>query len=283
MGRLTRRRGSHNVGAVGVNFHISRATDWLNSEEAPISRAEWLAYVRADPKSWRIRTRYAVEMPPGSGKLVSFKASAATPFTHWLGHPKYPNGISFDWREGQMTVNGRAVRKADARDPCFAKMLEIAAAFSARVFGDEGGAFAMPAKKVAKSGRHDPCVALRVRPVPVAKWLAYVDANPRAWEKRATAALPDLARPGRIKTYKATKRRPLSFFVGDPKRPEGVHLWWWDDHGGTLEVRGEHIRSTSARDPLFAALQQAASALRARLTGSDGRKYPVPPPSAKPR
>ena len=100
---------------MGYDFHITRAPDWSESEDCPITAEEWLWFVEGDPES-------TID-PLNNGPC----------FALWSGHPSYPPPDEpwLDWDQG------RVFTKAPDRI-FFAKMLEIASRFGAKVQGDEG-------------------------------------------------------------------------------------------------------------------------------------------------
>jgi hypothetical protein len=97
---------------MGYDVHITRAADWTDSESDPITPAEWLGFVAADPE-----LRLAPEC--GFGEY----------FATWT-----VDGVErtwFDLGEGDIQT------KNPERDT-IRKMLEIAARFGAKVQGDDG-------------------------------------------------------------------------------------------------------------------------------------------------
>ena len=103
---------------MGYNLHIHRADDWCKCDRHPITAAEWLAVVGADPEL-RIDGR--------SGPY----------FAVWPGPCRYPDGTWFDWSEGRVFTKNpdRAT---------LAKMLELAGKLGARVQGDHGEFYNRP-------------------------------------------------------------------------------------------------------------------------------------------
>ena len=97
---------------MGYDVHITRASDWSESESNPIRPNEWLAFVVADPE-----LRLAPEN--GFGEYFALWIIDGTERT-W-----------FNWREGFIST------KNPERDTV-RKMLEIAAYFGAKVQGDDG-------------------------------------------------------------------------------------------------------------------------------------------------
>ncbi|VTR93140.1 Uncharacterized protein OS=Providencia rettgeri DSM 1131 GN=PROVRETT_05381 PE=4 SV=1 [Gemmata massiliana] len=96
---------------MGYDVHIHRADDWHASESRPISAAEWMAVVDADP-----------ELRPDPDHEF---------FALWPGPCRYPGGTWFAWSDGEIHTKNpdRAI---------VAKMLQIARELGARVQGDHG-------------------------------------------------------------------------------------------------------------------------------------------------
>jgi hypothetical protein len=100
---------------MGYDLHITRAADWTESEDAPITAEEWLVVVAADPEM----TIFSANGPyfavwNGTGQLAE----------SWL-----------DWSEGQVFTKNPTRRE-------LAKMLQIAGRLGAKVIGDEGEVYA---------------------------------------------------------------------------------------------------------------------------------------------
>ena len=66
---------------MGWEFHITRADDWSESAEKPISAAEWLAVVAEDPE---------LHIDEDNGPY----------FAVWSGPCTDPDGRWFDWADG---------------------------------------------------------------------------------------------------------------------------------------------------------------------------------------
>jgi hypothetical protein len=108
-------RRSGYVPHIGYDLHITRAEDWGDSAEAPITPDEWKAYVDAAPD---------LEWEP------------ERPWTHmevdlavWTAHPTPDAWLAL--LDGQIET-----KNPDA--PMRTKMYEIATALGARVQGDDG-------------------------------------------------------------------------------------------------------------------------------------------------
>lgn len=103
---------------MGYDLHITRSDNWAESEETPISSAEWLAIVEADPE---------LQLEPANGPY----------FAHWTGPCSYREGGWFDWNDGQIQTKNpdRAI---------LAKMLAIAEKLGAAVQGDDGEPYSTP-------------------------------------------------------------------------------------------------------------------------------------------
>ena len=105
---------------MGWEVHMTRADDWSDSAQRPITADEWLAVVAADPE---------LEIDKANGPY----------FTVWSGPCSYPDGGWFDW------ANGRVSTKHPDRT-ILGKMLQLAARLGARVQGDDGEEYTDPAQ-----------------------------------------------------------------------------------------------------------------------------------------
>jgi hypothetical protein len=99
---------------MGYDVHITRAEHWASNEGREIAADEWLRFVQSDPE---------LIPTPEDGEY----------FVIWRGTTKYPE-TWFEWRAGNITTKhpDRATLQ---------KMLQMAAAFEAKVQGDEGEAY----------------------------------------------------------------------------------------------------------------------------------------------
>jgi len=108
---------------VGYDLHITRAPDWTESEVFPITRDEWLAYIRSDP-----------ELTPDPESTPD--PDSGDTFVLWTGSGRDP-APWFDWWRGE-------VKTKNPTRATVAKMLQLAAHFGARVQGDEGEFYESP-------------------------------------------------------------------------------------------------------------------------------------------
>ena len=113
---------------MGYDLHITRAEDWLDSEEKPILLNEWLAYVEQDPEM----TLEEVAIGRVKGQAaVAYQNKGLAVWTAFSGHDPEGNKAWFNYWRGAIVV-----KKPD--DEILAKMRQIAAHFRARVMGDDG-------------------------------------------------------------------------------------------------------------------------------------------------
>jgi hypothetical protein len=101
---------------MGWEIHITRADDWAESDQQPITTDEWLTLIDSDPE--------LVIDPRGNGPY----------FALWLAHRVGNDHPWFDWSAGQIDT------KSPDR-PTLGKALEIAQHFGARVQGDDGESY----------------------------------------------------------------------------------------------------------------------------------------------
>ena len=97
---------------MGWEVHITRADDWSQSAQRPITADEWLAAVAADPE---------LRVDEANGPY----------FVVWSGPCRYLEGGWFEWADGCVST-----RQPD--QAVLAKMLQLAARLGARVQGDDG-------------------------------------------------------------------------------------------------------------------------------------------------
>jgi hypothetical protein len=100
---------------MGWEFHITRADDWSESAEKPISAAEWLAVVAEDPE---------LHIDEDNGPY----------FAVWSGPCTYPDGGWFDWADGFISTK-------NPDSAILGKMLRLAVKLRASVQDDEGDVF----------------------------------------------------------------------------------------------------------------------------------------------
>jgi len=96
---------------MSVELHITRAKDWSDNDDCPITAAEWLQYVANDPE---------FSPMPENGKY----------FMVWSGPSAYEQPW-LDWFQGKVSTKWPDVA-------LYRKMLRVAAALGARVQDDDG-------------------------------------------------------------------------------------------------------------------------------------------------
>ena len=105
---------------MGYDLHITRAEDWTLSEKQPISEAEWMKVVDADP-TLQVSSQDYYERRK-NGVVERFH------LVIWLAHEGKPAFWNMD---GEITKKNPDQLVVD-------KMVEIAQKLDARVFGDDG-------------------------------------------------------------------------------------------------------------------------------------------------
>jgi hypothetical protein len=119
---------------MGYDLHIRR------TRGRDISPAEWEAYV--DRSDDLIHQPYIERTNPVTGEVMSMESPG---MAGWTGHPEgLP--VIFDFRGSEI-----ALKQPD--EPTLARMHEIAAAFDARIQGDEGEFYDPPKPKRRLFGR----------------------------------------------------------------------------------------------------------------------------------
>jgi len=112
---------------MGYDLHITRATDWTESEAAPILLEEWIAFVEADPEM-RLED---VAIGRVNGKpAISYQNEGLAVWTAYSGHDPEGNMAWFDYCDGRIVVKNpdEEIRR---------KMKQIAVHFGAAVIGDD--------------------------------------------------------------------------------------------------------------------------------------------------
>ena len=114
------------INALGYNVHITRAQNWYESEENPISLDEWKAYIESDPEM-RLDGFAKVMTPDG---ILRYENEG---LAVWKLHSRHGAGGKawINWSRSQIDV-----KNPDVEMHC--KMFAIATALAARVQGDEG-------------------------------------------------------------------------------------------------------------------------------------------------
>lgn len=96
---------------MGYDLHITRAADWSESEDTPITADEWLTLVDADPE-------------------LFLNTANGPHFAGWRGASALPDPW-LDWDAGQ-------IHTKNPDSALLRKMAQIAAQLGARVQGDDG-------------------------------------------------------------------------------------------------------------------------------------------------
>jgi hypothetical protein len=117
---------------VGYEFHITRAENWVESDQRPITAEEWLALVDADPD-------------------LGIDDQNGPYFAVWSGPCSYPDGGWFDWSDGFISTKNpdRAI---------LGKMLRLAAQLGAVVQGDDGEVYSEVSQLSEGMSQHDQSV-----------------------------------------------------------------------------------------------------------------------------
>jgi hypothetical protein len=104
-------------GDMGVELHITRSESWSDSDDAPITAEEWLAYVKADPE---------LRPMPDKGPY----------YVLWLGVSAHEEPW-LDWRRGNIYTKWPDTG-------LYLKMLDIAKQLDAGVHDDEDTVYKLP-------------------------------------------------------------------------------------------------------------------------------------------
>jgi len=113
---------------MGYEVYITRASDWVESNEQPIALEEWLSYIENTPDMKH--DGYAEATSP-NGDIIRYENEG---LSVWTGYSK--NGLDggkawFDYRDGNIIV-----KNPDSE--ILVKMYEIAQELEAMVQGDDG-------------------------------------------------------------------------------------------------------------------------------------------------
>jgi len=100
---------------MGYELHITRAAEWVDSEEHPIGRDEWATYADQHPD---LVSNGSVEWAD-IGRETTYDCT-----------DKYGSAVSLSWRRGKVDVYG-----CNGED--YSKLLAIADGLNARLVGDE--------------------------------------------------------------------------------------------------------------------------------------------------
>jgi hypothetical protein len=104
---------------MGYDVHITRADHWPESDDTPISIAEWEALVKRDPE---LSLEPTLEAKLPDGRVLR---------TDSPGMARFKGVVHFLYEEGRVTVT-------DPDRETIRKMRAIAQALGARVLGDDG-------------------------------------------------------------------------------------------------------------------------------------------------
>ncbi|HJY78522.1 MAG TPA: hypothetical protein VKE95_17915 [Burkholderiales bacterium] len=113
---------------MGYDVHITRATEWTDSEATPITLDEWLAYVASDPEM-RLDGFAEARMP--KGEVIRIEGKGLSVWTAWPGERRGEGYAWMEYRRGRIVVKNP--------DPAILKkMCSIAEQLGAQVQGDDG-------------------------------------------------------------------------------------------------------------------------------------------------
>ena len=116
---------------MGYDLHITRAEEWTESENAPITFEEWLAHTKED-----------LELYEGGyvDRLTNLDNPDIVKRTPLFGWRRGPNPSDDDpcleWYKGRVDVK-------NPDEQTIKKMLRIARVFSARLIGDDGETYSL--------------------------------------------------------------------------------------------------------------------------------------------
>jgi len=120
---------------MGYDFYIVRNEEWWDEEiKGGISLAEWASLVRADD-TMRLDGYAEIALPNGSTLRTESEGLAV--WTEYDGNEDGGNQAWFDFCD-----NAIVVKNPD--QDVLKKMLEIAKALDARIFGEEGEEYKLP-------------------------------------------------------------------------------------------------------------------------------------------
>lgn len=131
---------------MGYDLHITRASDWIESESAPISLDEWKRAVASVP-GIRLDDSPVTITNPKTGELISVAGRdgdvAAFLDEAWVK--------VFHYREARITFKAGPVNFDDAEDKVAAAAISLARILSANIVGDEGEHYGAKARTSARS------------------------------------------------------------------------------------------------------------------------------------
>ena len=111
---------------MGYEVHITRATEWIRSNEAPITEEDWLAVVDTDPELIVSADDYYDTKDRHTGAVRRVHAVS------WTAHPEEPWPL---WHDGDEILT------KNADEPTIGKMKQLAQRLNARVLGDDGESY----------------------------------------------------------------------------------------------------------------------------------------------
>ena len=131
---------------MGYNLHITRASDWIESESAPIAIDEWKRAVASVP-GIRLDDSALVVTNPKTGEKISLAVRdgdvAVFLDGEWFK--------VFHYREGRITFKPGPVNFDDPKDPVAAAAIGLARILGANIVGDEGEIYWPKTKTAARS------------------------------------------------------------------------------------------------------------------------------------
>jgi hypothetical protein len=113
---------------MGYNVHITRAEEWFDSADSPITLDEWSAYVRGDPEL-RAERSAAASQPDGSGSL-EVELSGLCVWTGWSQHGRSDAMVCFWHSDGRIT-------SCAIDEEVLSKLHRVAQRLGGRLVGDE--------------------------------------------------------------------------------------------------------------------------------------------------
>lgn len=102
---------------MGYDFHITRASEWTQSDSAPIRKDEWKAYLSSDSE-FRLGN-FAEATTTHQGQKIRYDNEGLAVWTAYSGHFAEGNMAWFDHRNGRIVVK-------NADDKIREKMKEVA-------------------------------------------------------------------------------------------------------------------------------------------------------------
>lgn len=129
---------------MGYDVHITRAEEWFDSEQMPITLDEWLACVRDDPE---LRLEGAARASIAGGQMLEMELPGLAVWTAWSQHVEL-DALVYLWHSDGC-VDCRGIDREVT-----AKLYRIAQNLGARVVGDDGEEYG-PDGEVRADGRPD--------------------------------------------------------------------------------------------------------------------------------